>query len=86
MHLKLTEEIESAVMRQGGPLHVFGTDESTTYVIMTAVQFEQIRVLLNEGLLPLETKLGLLRQAGKRAGWDDPEMDAYDHYDENHRS
>ena len=34
---------------------------------------------------PQIAMLQLLAESGKRAGWDAPEMDAYDHYDENRR-
>jgi hypothetical protein len=38
--------------------------------------------MTTEDLTP-EEQIILLASSGNRAGWDDPEMDAYDNYDEN---
>ena len=49
--------------------------------------FERLKQLLydDRDLTPQE-QLGLLAESGNRAGWDDPEMDVYDNYDENRQT
>ena len=48
--------------------------------------YERIKTLLydDRDWTP-EEQLALLAESGKRAGWDDPAMDVYDNYDENHK-
>ena len=49
--------------------------------IITDSAMERFRPLFQADPLSIQEKTFLLRQAGERAGWDDPEMDAYDDYD-----
>ena len=50
----------------------------TTYVLVREDLYERMRDLLVPDKLTREEQQALLRAAGKRAGWDDPEMDIYD--------
>ena len=53
------------------------------YLLISREQYDKLKPLFeNEPLSNLEQR-ELLRQAGRRAGWDEPAMDAYDHYDEH---
>jgi hypothetical protein len=56
------------------------TDPKTkkTYVLMSEESYERIQALLAPERLPQSEQQALLRAAGLRAGWDDPEMDVYD--------
>jgi hypothetical protein len=54
-------------------------------VLVSQDQYDRLRPLFENEPFTLEEQRELLRAAGRRAGWDDAEMDAYDHYDE-HRS
>lgn len=49
-----------------------------TYVLVSEDVFERIQELLAPERLPKNEQQALLRAAGIRAGWDDPEMDVYD--------
>jgi hypothetical protein len=49
-----------------------------TYVLVSEETYERLQALLVPERLPLAEQRALLRAAGKRAGWDDPEMDVYD--------
>ncbi|MFV0443930.1 MAG: hypothetical protein ACK5Q5_10195, partial [Planctomycetaceae bacterium] len=73
------------LQREGSPLRVVGADDLTEYVIISSEQFERLRALFDQGSLSHTEQGELLRAAGKRAGWDDPEMDAYDNFD-SHRT
>ena len=81
---QLTTEIVSAIQAHPGPLYVFGTDQKTEYVILASEQYRQMQALLEPARLSQDEQRELLRNAGLRAGWDDPEMDAYDD-DDAHR-
>ena len=81
MTAKLSPELEQALSAHGSPCPVVGTDEQTRYVIISAEQFEAYRRLFDQEPLSIDEQKALLTQNGKKAGWDDPEMVAYDNYD-----
>ncbi len=86
MAAKLTEELQKALQEQAGrPLEVVDPATSKVYLLIEREQYDRLRPLFEHDPLTNEEQRHLLQQAGKRAGWDDPEMDAYDSYDE-HRS
>lgn len=59
---------------------------NTVYVLVRKDVYERIKGLLYEdGEWMPEEQLRLLAESGRRAGWDDPEMDVYDQYDENRK-
>ena len=78
---RLTADLDAALQREGSPLHVVGADAQTEYVIISSEQFERLRALFDQGALSEPEQTELLRSAGERAGWDDPEMNVYDNYD-----
>ncbi len=83
---KLSDEILQALQAHPtGPIRVENPHSGEVYWIVTNAQMEQLRPLFEADPLSTEEKQELLRRAGKRAGWDDREMDVYDNYDE-HRS
>ena len=81
MTLQLTSELVSAIEAHPGPLYVVGTDQKSEYVILAGEQYRQMQALLEPSRLTHNEQRELMRAAGVRAGWDDPEMDAYDNYD-----
>jgi hypothetical protein len=86
MTAKLNEELQRALQQRGdGPVEVVDPGTSKIYVIIAREQYERLKPLFEEDPLSKEEQRALLRRAGERAGWDDPEMDAYDHYDEHTR-
>jgi len=52
------------------------TQES--YALLPEGRYERFKALFEEDPLSSAEQRSLLREFGKRAGWDDPEMDIYD--------
>lgn len=83
MSVPLTEPLQHALdERPGEPLWLIDPRTQTVYVLLRADLYERVRPLVEEEDLTAEEKLFLLAQSGQRAGWDTPEMDDYDNYDE----
>jgi hypothetical protein len=57
---------------------VVDPETRTTYVLVKEDVYERLQALLVPDRLTLSEQRSLLRAAGLRAGWDDPEMDVYD--------
>jgi hypothetical protein len=53
------------------------------YVLISEDLYERLQDLLVPDRLTRSEQQALLRIAGKRAGWDDPEMDVYDQEEAN---
>ena len=49
-----------------------------TYVLVSEEAYERMQAFLAPERLPRGEQQALLRAAGLRAGWDDPEMDIFD--------
>lgn len=78
----LPSELQDMVEQSGDtPVRVADPRTQRVYVIIADEQFDRLRSLLEMGPLSLDQQRVALRDAGQRAGWDDPEMDAYDNYD-----
>ena len=78
----LPSELQDMVEQSGDiPVRVVDPRTQRVYVLIADEQFDRLRSLLDTGPLSLDQQRVALRDAGQRAGWDDPEMDAYDHYD-----
>jgi hypothetical protein len=79
----MPKELVSVVRDAGGePVRMADPETNSEYIVVPAVVYEQLRELLGTGnALPPDARRRLLLQAGLRAGWDDPEMDAYNDLD-----
>ncbi len=86
MTIQLTEEQWADV--QGGELPVRVSDpaRSATFVLVRADVYERFKSLFEEDPITEQERLFHLRQFGKRAGWEDPEMDVYDELDPRRKS
>ena len=83
----LSDELKRALKNAGdGPVEVVDPNSRSVYVQISREQYDRLRPLFEEDPLTPEEQRALLRKAGQRAGWDDPEMDAYDRYDEHRAS
>ena len=81
---KLSEELQQALEDQGGaPVKVVHPVTNQVYLLIAADQYDRLRPLFEQDPMTEQEQRFLLQQAGKRAGWDDPAMDAYDRYDEH---
>ena len=83
MAAQLSEELRREIERHGDrPIELVDPATNKVYLLISREHYDRLRpVFEDERLSDLEQR-ELLRQAGRRAGWDDPEMDAYDDYDE----
>lgn len=78
--MNMPSEFKAAIeAAHGGPVEI--VDGGNRYVIIRAELYERIKDLFDDGPLTPEEQQGLLREAGKRAGWDDPAMDIYNDLD-----
>ena len=81
---KLTTELQQALREHGeGPVPVVDPATNRAYVLIAQEQYERLKPLFERDLLTSQEQKQLLRDAGRRAGWDDPEMAAYDNYDDH---
>ena len=86
MIVKLSEEMQKALHEQGGgPIEVVDPGTNKVYFLIARDQYDRLKPLFEEDPLTRQEQRELLHQTGKRAGWDDPEMDAYDTYDEHRK-
>lgn len=78
--MQLTPE-QLQTVKNGQPLRF--TAENTEFVVLRADTFERVeRLLYDDSPLSDQERQFLLREAGRRAGWDDPELDVYEQYRE----
>lgn len=75
--IELTAE-QSRALNGSAPV-VLDPTTSTRYVLVQEDVYERLEALLTPGRLTLDEQQAALRLAGERAGWNDPEMDVYDH-------
>jgi hypothetical protein len=74
----LTGELRKAIEEAGDqPVQVIDPETNRRYVLLRADIYERLHLLFEKGPLSKEEQRLLLHEAGKRAGWDDPEMDVY---------
>jgi hypothetical protein len=83
--IELTEEQWRAV-QQGGesPSTIVDPVTQIRYVLLRKDVYDRLQELLDDDWPP-EERLRLLAESGRRAGWDEPEMDGYDNYDESRK-
>ena len=79
MTIRLTEEQWANVV-QGGkvPVRVSDPAEIALFVLVRSDVYERFKSLFEEDLVTEQDRRFQLEQFGKRAGWNDPEMDVYD--------
>jgi hypothetical protein len=69
----------------GGPIEVVDEREQKVYYLISADQFNKVRALLTDDDFDPRDMYPLITKTAGAAGWNDPEMDAYDHYDEHRK-
>lgn len=82
MSIRLTEE-QWADVQKGTevPIRVNGPNENASFVLVRADVYDRFKSLFEEDPVTERERLYQLEQFGRRAGWDDPEMDVYDELD-----
>ena len=75
---QLTDEQQRALdASPEAPLRVVDPRTNQTYVLLPLAHYEWIKALFEADPLTPEEQRGRLREAGKRAGWDDPALGVY---------
>ena len=87
MSMTLSEPIQEALATQNGaPLELIDPRTEAAYVLIRQEVYEQLISSRYEDSHPtIEERRRHLEESGHRAGWDEPEMDVYDNYDENRK-
>ncbi len=87
MSIELTEE-QSKAIEQTGSITPRVTDPRTqkTYVLLSMDVFEQVKALVGGEDFALSDTYRAQLDAAMKAGWNDPEMDAYNNYDGHRKS
>ena len=87
MPIRLTES-QWANATQGNevPIRVSDPAQNTTFVLVRADVYERFKSLFEEDPVTEQERRFQLEQFGKRAGWDDPEMDVYNDLDPRQKS
>lgn len=78
MAIHLTEQQWAEIALEGEqPVRVSDPGRQANFVLLKAEVYERFRSLFEEDPVTREERLSHLQQFGRRAGWDDPEMDVY---------
>jgi hypothetical protein len=86
MTLKLADDLRQAIESQGGtPVYLVDSTSCESYVLLRVSQYEKLKTLLEEHDERFDPAMmyPLIEQSFGKAGWDAPEMDDYNAYDEN---
>jgi hypothetical protein len=62
-------------------MEVADPTQRNRYVLVSVEAYEQLKPLFEDDPVTEEERLFHLREAGRRAGWDDPAMDVYNDLD-----
>ncbi|MEX0702123.1 MAG: hypothetical protein WD069_08505 [Planctomycetales bacterium] len=81
MPIELTEAQWADLQREEKPARVAAPFQQGTFVLMRTEVYERFKALFEEDPVTEQERLFQLREFGRRAGWDDPEMDLYDDLD-----
>ena len=87
MSIRLTDE-QWADVQNGAesPARVNAPGGTASFVLVRSEVYERLRSLFEEDPVTQHERLFQLEQFGRRAGWDDPEMDVYDELDPRTKS
>ncbi len=85
--IELTDQQRRELRQNNGhEVRVADPETGQQYVILPVEVYDRLkRLLYDDSDWTPEEQLRLLAESGKRAGWDDPDMDVYDNYDENRK-
>ncbi len=83
MTTRLPDDLRQAIEKEGGnPVHLVDSTTQVKYVLMRADQYANLSALLaqQDTFDPRELYF-LTAKSAAAAGWDDPDLDAYNDYD-----
>ena len=82
MPIQLTDEQWADIQKEAeAPPRVSDPSQSASFVLLRADTYERFKALFEEDPVTEQERLAQLQQFGRRAGWDDREMDVYDDLD-----
>jgi len=82
MTTKLPDDLRQAIEQEGGsPVHLVDAATNLHYVLMRAEQYENLSAQFAEGEFDARELYPLMAKSAASAGWDDPDLDAYNDYD-----
>jgi hypothetical protein len=68
-------------LENGRPVHVIEPESQLECVVVRADVYKHFEQLLfDDTRLSEDERLFIIREAGRRADWDDPELDVYEQY------
>jgi hypothetical protein len=84
MSITLNSELAKAIDQQGNlPLPTVHPTTGEVFFLVSAEQYNRLQALFEEVPRSIDEQRFQVREMGRRAGWDDPSMDAYDRYDDH---
>ncbi len=89
MTIHLTPEQWHSVQEgqgQGSPVNVRDPSDTEEFVLLRSDVYDKFRALFEDVPVTDQERKHQLQQFGKRAGWDDPEMDVYNDLDPRRQS
>jgi hypothetical protein len=82
MSIELTDGQGKALDAEADePVRIIDPRTNRTYVLLSFDVYERIKALFEDAPVTKDEQRSILAAAGKRAGWDDPEMDIYNELD-----
>ncbi len=79
----LNDDLVRALDAQGNaPLPMIHPVTGKTFFLVSGDCYERLRALFEDVKISIDEQRFHLQEAGRRAGWDESSMDAYDRYDE----
>lgn len=82
MPIRLTDQQWADIPNSSeAPARVEEPTQGDMFVLLRADIYERFKALVEEDPVTEQERLYQLQQFGRRAGWDDPEMDVYDELD-----
>ena len=82
MSILTDQQREELQCREGLPVAVLDEQSQKVYYLISAEEFEKVRPLFVEEQFQPRELYPLIAKTAAEAGWNDPAMNAYDHYDE----
>lgn len=87
MTSSLSDEQQQEIAREGnGPIRVIHPTTQKEYVLLAADIFDRVKSIFDDEQFNAADAYAAQSAVAGAAGWDDPEMDVYDHYDANRPS
>jgi hypothetical protein len=82
MTIELSDQQREALGRPTpGPVYVLDPVSHARYVLLPDEAYERFRALFEETPFDVAEAYPLIDEVGRKEGWDDPAMDAYDRLD-----